>query len=249
MKRKVFILLLLAICIPSFAQLYTGEVQNRPYTDLRTFHFGVLVGTHLQDLELQNAGPQVVTGEDGTTTETLVTADQDRWDAGFNVGVLGELRLSTYFQFRVAPTMYFGSRHITFHNMRQTTADGKPIEQVQDLKTAYFALPCELIFSGPRVSNHRPYLLAGINPLINLNPKDDDYIKLKQYDVLAEVGAGFDFYLPYFKLRPELKFAYSLTNGLDTKHPSQLRDAAMRPYAQSVNKAHTKMIVLTFYFE
>ena len=46
-----------------------------------------------------------------------------------------------------------------------------------------------------------------------------------------------------------MKFAYSLTNGLDTKHPSQLRDAAMRPYAQSVNKAHTKMIVLTFYFE
>ena len=66
---------------------------------------------------------------------------------------------------------------------------------------------------------------------------------------MAEIGAGFDFYLPYFKLRPELKFAYSLTNGLDTKHPSQLRDAAMRPYAQSVNKAHTKMIVLTFYFE
>ena len=89
MKRKVIILLLLAICIPSFAQLYTGEVQNRPYTDLRTFHFGVLVGTHLQDLELQNVGPQVVTGEDGTTTETLVTTDQDRWDAGFNVGVLG----------------------------------------------------------------------------------------------------------------------------------------------------------------
>ena len=59
-------------------------VQNRPYTDLRPFHFGILVGTHLQDLEFVNAGPQVVTLEDGTQQTTDITADQDRWDNGFN---------------------------------------------------------------------------------------------------------------------------------------------------------------------
>ena len=249
MKTNLFLIILLICGLPAKAQLYTGEVQNRPYTDLRPFHFGVLVGTHVQDLELQNAGPQIVTAEDGTTSETLVTADQDRWDAGFSVGVLGEFRLSTHFQFRVAPTMYFGTRHITFHNMRQNDAEGKPIEQRQDLKTAYFAVPLDLIFAGPRVSNHRPYIMAGLNPMINLNPKDDDYLKLKQYDVCAEVGAGFDFYLPYFKLRPELKFVYSLTNSYDDKHAGKLRDAAMLPYAKSVDKAHSKMVVLTFYFE
>ena len=64
-------------------------VENRPYTDLRPFHFGVIVGTHVQDVELMNAGPQIIVGEDGTQQETLVTTDQSRWDSGINVGVLG----------------------------------------------------------------------------------------------------------------------------------------------------------------
>ena len=80
-------------------------VQNRPYTDLRPFHFGVVVGTHFQDMELVNAGLQIVTAEDGTTSEAIISVDQDRWDMGFNVGVLGELRLNTHLQLRVAPTM------------------------------------------------------------------------------------------------------------------------------------------------
>ena len=98
-------------------------VENRPYTDLRPFHFGVLVGTHLQDIEFTNVGPQVITTEDGSV-DALVTCDQDRWDAGFNVGVLGEFRLGTYFAMRVAPAMYFGTKHFTFHNHKETLEDG-----------------------------------------------------------------------------------------------------------------------------
>ena len=63
-------------------------VENRPYTDLRRFHFGVFVGAHHQDIELNNLGPQTVTAEDGTTRQVLITADQDRWEPGFTVGGL-----------------------------------------------------------------------------------------------------------------------------------------------------------------
>ena len=83
-------LLSLLMCVEAAAQ--EKRVQNRPYTDLRPFHFGVVVGTHLQDIEFENVGPQLITNEDGTTTEKLVTCDQDRWDGGFTVGVLGSVR-------------------------------------------------------------------------------------------------------------------------------------------------------------
>ena len=224
-------------------------VQNRPYTDLRPFHFGVLVGTHLQDLELENVGPQIVTLDDGTQGERYVAVDQDRWDIGFNVGVLGEFRLSENFQYRVAPTMYFGTRHFTFHNFSERDAKGNPTMQRQDMKSAYISLANDLIFAGPRFNNHRPYIMAGINPMINLSPKDDDYLKLKPYDLFLEVGLGCDFYLPFFKLRPELKFLYGLTNSLDTEHGKNLRDKSMLQYTNSVRDARSKMIVLTFYFE
>ena len=98
------------------------QVQNRPYTDLRPFHFGVMVGTHLQDMELTNIGPQMVTTDNGTV-EKVITADQDTWDAGFTVGVLGEFRLGTHFAFRLAPAMYFGTRNIRFMNLTDKTGD------------------------------------------------------------------------------------------------------------------------------
>lgn len=240
-----FILLLAALC----ATAQERTVQNRPYTDLRQFHFGVVVGTHMQDIELLNAGPQLITAEDGTTTETLVTADQNRWDPGINVGVLGELRLNTHFQFRVAPMMYFGARHITFQNMKQLDGDGRPTETRQDLKTAYIATAFDVIFAAPRFNNHRPYLIAGLSPMVNLSGKTNDYLKLKRYGLFAEVGVGCDFYLPFFKLRPELKFVFGLGNSLDTNHSADLTDKSMLPYTMSVNEAKSKLIVLSFYFE
>ena len=63
MKKLFYIAFLLLTAQVSLAQERT--VQNRPYTDLRPFHFGVMVGTHLQDLELLNAGPQMVDIDDG----------------------------------------------------------------------------------------------------------------------------------------------------------------------------------------
>ena len=113
MKKKIFIIISLIGSVLFQAQAQERTVENRPYTDLRTFHFGVLVGTHLQDLELVNTGHQTYIDEEGQEVESCVTVDQDRWDAGFTVGVLGELRLNTNFQLRVAPAMYFGTRHLT----------------------------------------------------------------------------------------------------------------------------------------
>lgn len=188
--------------------------------------------------------------EDGRgPVERTVSVDQDRWDAGFTVGVLGELRLNQTFQLRIAPAMYFGTRHLTFRNITDVNALGEPTIQTQDLKTAYVGCALDIIAAGPRFNNHRPYLMAGVNPMINLSGKDNDYIKLKRSDVFLEVGVGCDFYLPFFKLRPELKFMYSLGDCLDKKHADQVRDKNMLVYAKSVSEAHSKMIALTFYFE
>lgn len=247
--KKFFYILLPIILAVNTATAQERTVMNRPYTDLRTFHFGVLVGAHLQDMELLNVGPITYTDENGNEVPSTVTADQDRWDPGFTVGVLGELRLNTNFQLRIAPAMYFGTHHLTFHNFSQQDNNGKDIQVHQEMKTAYISSALELIFASPRFNNHRPYLMAGINPMLNLNGSDDDYLNLKKFDAYLEVGVGCDFYLPFFKLRPELKFMYGLTNAYDSNHAKKLRDKSMLPYTLSVKEAHTKMIALTFYFE
>ena len=247
--RRIYLAILLTCTMLTVASAQDRTVQNMPYTALRQFHFGLHVGTHLQDIEFVNVGPITLSNEDGTTYQSLVTLDQDRWDPGFNVGVLGEFRLSENFQLRIAPAMYFGTRHITFHNYNISDVEKTPIKETQGLKTAYITSAFDIIFAGPRFNNRRPYIMAGVNPMINLSNKDNDFLKLKRYDMFLEIGIGCDFYLPFFKARPELKFMYGLTNSLDNDHAKHVRDKTMLQYTNAVSKARSKMITFTLYFE
>jgi len=237
------------LSFPFSAAAQTRRVQYKPYIDLRPLHFGINVGMNLQDIELENVGPQTITLEDGTTMQQTIVADADKWTAGFSVGVTADMRLSNHLNLRLSPTMHFGAKHLTFHNLTQLSPEGIPHEERQDMKNTYISIPLDLKFSAQRWNNYRPYLIAGVNQMINLTGKDQEYIRLKKSDTMVEIGLGCDFYLPFFKLIPEIKFCYSLIDALDKNHPNELLDENKKMYANSVRSGHTKMIVLTFYFE
>lgn len=248
MGKKLFITAtMFLLALVTMAQ--ERKIQYKPYIDLRPMHFGILVGMNLQDIELDNVGPQTITLEDGTTQEKTILCDDDRWNAGFSVGVLADLRLGQHLNLRFTPTMHFGAKHLTFRNMTDLTQEGRPIVMRQDMKNTYISFPLDLKFSAERWNNYRPYMMAGINPMVNLTSKNQEYIQLKKSDLFVEVGLGCDLYLPFFKLIPELKFCYSLRDALDHNHAEELKDANMRMYTNSVSAGHSKMIVLTFYFE
>ena len=238
------------LCLTALmAMAQERKVQNKPYTDLRPLHLGILVGMNLQDIELENVGPQSILQEDGTMKTQTIVCDDDKWNAGFSVGVLADLRISQHLNLRFTPTMHFGAKHLTFYNMTELTAEGRLTELTQDMKTTYMSFPVDLKFSAERWNNYRPYIIAGVNQLVNLTSKNQDYLQLKRADTMIEVGLGCDLYLPFFKLIPELKFCYSLTNAIDWRHADELQDTNKRMYANAVRSAQTKMIVLTFYFE
>ena len=238
------------LCLTALmAMAQERKVQNKPYTDLRPLHLGILVGMNLQDMELENVGPQTILQEDGTTKTQTIVCDDDKWNAGFSVGVLADLRLSKHLNLRFAPTMHFGAKHLTFYNMTELNAEGRLLEMTKDMKSTYISFPVDLKFSAERWNNYRPYVIAGVNQLVNLTSKNQDFLQLKRTDTMIEVGLGCDLYLPFFKLIPELKFCYSLTNALDRGHADELQDTNKRMYANAVRSAQTKMIVLTFYFE
>jgi len=225
------------------------KVQNKPYIDLRPLHFGIIVGVNMQDVEMKNVGPQTVTLDDGTEEQQTILCDADSWDPGFSVGVLAEMRINKHMAFRVTPTMHFGTKRLMFRNLSLLNAEGLPTETRQNMKNTYISLPLNIKIAAERFNNYRPYVMFGLSEMLNLNSKNQDMIQLKRADTFIEVGMGCDFYLPFFKLVPELKFCYSLTNSLDTDHANQLIDGTLRRYANAVSDARAKMFVLTFYFE
>jgi len=249
MKLKAILTLLYIGMLGTVAVAQERKPQNKPYIDLRPLHFGISVGFNMQDIELKNVGPQIVTLDDGTETTETVVCDQDNWNPGFSVGVVADQRLSKHFSLRLAPTMHFGAKHLVFHHLNRTDVDGRVLEATQDMKNTYIAFPIGLKFAAERFNNYRPYITAGVNPMVNLTSKSQDYIQLKRYDTMVELGLGCDFYLPFFKLIPELKFSYSLMDAIDKGHVDELTDATQRVYTRSVSSGYTKMITLTLYFE
>lgn len=215
------------------------KVQNRPYIDMRRWHYGFLFGTHLQDLEFVNNG-YIHTLEDGTKESWF--ADVPAYTPGFSVGVLGELRLTEHFSLRFIPTMYFGDKTVVFREQL-----GGALAR-QAVKSTYLSVPVDVKYSAQRFNNYRPYVVAGVAPMLDLTVKRQKALLVQRADVALEVGFGCDFYLPFFKLIPELKFCFGLADVL-VKNRHDLTDENLLKYTQSLDRASNRMVVLTFYFE
>ncbi len=234
MKRIVLLLLALACLLPLAAQ--ERKVQKRPYIDERRLHYGFLFGLHMQDMELQNNGYiDPATGEQWY-------AEVDNYNPGFSVGVLGELRLNKYLSLRLVPTLHFGQKHVSFHEQKS----GR--DSTQNIKSTYLSFPLDLKVAAPRFNNYRPYMMFGISPAIDLTTRKHRALRTKPFDCFIEVGVGCDLYFSFFKMIPELKFCFGLSNILQ-KNRDDLIDRSMLKYTNSLDKASSKMIVLTLYFE
>lgn len=212
------------------------KVQNKPYLDMRRLHYGFLFGFQMMDLELRNNGHV----DPGTGEQWY--ADVDNYSPGFCVGVLGELRLNRFFSLRLSPTIQFGQKHISFHEQ----LSGR--DSTQNIKSTLLMLPLDVKFAAPRHNNFRPYLIAGAAPMVDFTARKHHALRMKPFDLCLEVGMGCDIYLPYFKLIPELKFCFGLLDVLQ-KNRSDLIDGSLTKFTPALDRARSKMIVLTLNFE
>lgn len=235
-KHIIITLILALIGVNAIAQRRNDGLLNRPYADLKPIHFGFSVGFHMQDLNISNNG--FITPE-GESWFTEVPA----YSPGFCVNVLADMRISNHINLRCSPGMYFGNKKVHFRN--SITGD----ENTQNIKSNYVVVPIDIKYSATRYKNIRPYVVGGIMGILDVSKKRPEQLKLRDTDAMLTIGLGCDFYLPYFKLCPELKFCFGLRNLLNKERPDLQDNPDMMKYTQSVSQIKSNMIVLTFYFE
>ncbi|WP_301185844.1 porin family protein [uncultured Muribaculum sp.] len=239
--RLRFVVTFLVMAISGFmatlgAQHLNDKLMNKPYADLRRWHLGFSVGVHTQDMSFTHNGFVTDNGEQWFM-------EQPSFSPGFCVNGLVDFRLSTYFNLRFTPGMYFGNRDITMREYKS----GKTLSQ--NIKSAYLVMPLDLKFSGLRYRNSRPYVTGGVMPTFNVSRQKHDYLRMNVADFYLTCGFGCDFYLPYFKFNPEVKFCFGLTDVIDHNRTDLVDDPEKFKITQSLKKATSKMVVLTFYFE
>lgn len=233
-RRYILLMATFALTLATMAQ--ERVVQNKPFIDERPWHYGFHIGLHDQSLKLINNGFV------DPATGAQWMAENDRQNFGFSVGILGDWRITRQLALRVSPGLHFGSKHIGFRNQ----VDGT--KRSQDLKTTYVAVPIDLKIAAPRFNNYRPYLVGGFSAMYDMTNAKGEMLRTKALQTFVQIGMGCDFYLPFFKLNPELKFYFGLGDVL-LHQRAELTNPEQLIFTQSLSNANSGMVVLTFYFE
>ena len=233
-RRYILLMAIFALTLATMAQ--ERVVQNKPFIDERPWHYGFHIGLHDQSLKLINNGFV------DPATGAQWMAENDRQNFGFSVGILGDWRITRQLALRVSPGLHFGSKHLGFRNQ----ADGT--RRSQDLKTTYVAVPVDLKIAAPRFNNYRPYLVGGFSAMYDMTNAKGEMLRTKALQPFVQIGMGCDFYLPFFKLNPELKFYFGLGDVL-LHQRAELTNPEQQIFTQSLSNANSGMVVLTFYFE
>lgn len=220
-------------------------ILNRPYADAKKLHFGFSFGMNFQNLAITNNGTIFSTAEG----EEEWYADVPAHSPGFCVNVLADYRIAEHFNLRVSPGLFFGNKVVNYLNHRGDPDGGEMYKQTQNIKSTYIVVPVDLKMSAKRYHNMRPYFTAGAMYVHDLAKDRSDQLKLNNGDVMLTVGMGCDFYMPFFKLCPEIKFCFGLKNILDKNRPDLADNSGMYHFTQSVNKVKNDMVVVTFFFE
>lgn len=213
-----------------------SHLLNRTMADNRAWHLGFSVGMQFQDLRFTHTGDVMYDG-------SRWFIDQPSAAPGFCINALADFRLNNFFNLRFNPGLYFGSKTI------ELVEEGSVTHLEQTIKSTYLVFPFDIKFSAVRYRNSRPYISAGLMPAFDLTARKGDFLQLNTADCYITVGLGCDFYLPFFKLIPELKFCFGLCDVLRHHRPDLEDDPLTYRFTQAVKKATSSMVVLTFYFE
>jgi hypothetical protein len=223
----------------AFSQGKNSRIANLRSFDERPLHFGFLIGVNTMDFRVYNTGKSINAAGD------MMYADVLTLSPGLNIGIVSSYKLTKDLNLRFLPGISFGQRNLTY---RHYDKDGVYLDKEETLKikSTFLEFPLLLKYNAFRMHNAKPYLIGGFNMRYDLAKNKQDKLLLTSLDGYLEFGAGFDFYLTYFRLSVEAKMSVGLTDILNPEGTGELGEMQ---YTEALDQLKSRIFSLTFYFE
>jgi hypothetical protein len=237
LRKQVIIPVFLLLSLGSSVQAQFMKEIYRPYHDDLIYYFGLSLGYNSTYLQF-NKSPLFL------QSDSIVIAEPGK-SGGVTMGLLATARLNDHFQFRINPQLVIGGSRAISYTLK-TPGLGEGLFQKQTLPSTIVSFPFQLKFNSDRIHNFRTYMMVGLKYDIDLSSNStarnsEDLIKLKRTDYGYELGLGFNFYLPFVTISPEIK----ISNGLANLHQT---DPGLK-YSNVLEKIFSRMIVFSIHFE
>ena len=234
-KSKILIFFFSGIFLSYYGIGQNTTIVNLPKYEFERLHFGFALGINSANFV---TSPKVL--------HDSVLGVQSGPQYGFNLGIISEYAMHRYLTIRFLPNLSFAERHLDY---TVSTTMGRGIFS-KIIESTFLDFPLDLKLRSARMNNFAAYVLAGGKYSIdlasqknvnnfNLSPYQQ-VVKLNRNDIGYEMGAGVEFYLPYFKFAVEGKLSLGFKNLL-------INDNTM--FSNALQSLYSKMFLLSFTFE
>jgi hypothetical protein len=232
--KKIVVLVLLTFNLNGFAQFNKNMFSKDPIINLENFqnkklYFGYFLGFNSYDFKIdyKTVGPDI----------------QVKKTTGFNVGIVGDLKLHEYISLRFEPGLYYTKRDLNYPGF--TTKN----DALREVNSTYIHFPLLLKFLSLRTGNIRPYVVGGLSSTLNLSSNsksvDDNSaqrFRVKPWTTNYEMGLGIDFFSPYFIFSPSIRGVFGLKDELiRDKDPNS-------PWTGNIESIKSRAVFINFTF-
>jgi hypothetical protein len=176
--------------------------------------------------------------------DSILVAEPVR-SPGYSLRLMATARLNKRWEIRTNPGLVLGIERQFDYTLgsRQAYEEEKTVQKIQ---SNIATIPFHIKFNSDRIDNFKVYMLAGVKYDLDLSSNAnsrnaDDMVKLNRSYFGAEFGIGFNFFLPFVTVSPEIKFS----NGLGDIHA---RDADLK-YSSVFDKLQSRMVFFTLHLE
>ncbi|GHC56327.1 type IX secretion/gliding motility protein PorT/SprT [Ulvibacter litoralis] len=235
MKKLFFIIAILFLTQTAQAQLFSKErLSNLETFDNRFLTWGYYLGFNNYDFNFDYI-------EERGNEATDITVEGQ---TGFNVGLIGDMRINKYINLRLEPGLSFTQRNLFFPGFE----DERDI--LREVKSTYIHIPLLVKVSTKRLNNIKPFIIGGIGTSLNLssNEKNPDDNKQGEFRTTSntsyyELGVGIDFYLYYFKFSPSIRGVFATSDELIPDNDPN------SPWTSNIDKMSTRGVFINFTFQ
>ncbi len=226
----MFIVVLITMTINADAQIKGTynylDFANKPY------YFGITLSYNTSDY-------RVSPNENFILNDSIGSILSPR-GPGFNLGIVGNLKVGQYFDFRFLPTLSFADRKLDY-NFARTGAEHR-----EQIEAVFIETPFLVRYKSEPYNDIRAFVVAGVKYSFDVasnsrTRQSDSLLKVAPSDFSVEFGAGVQIFFPYFIFSPEIKVSHGLSNILI--HDDDLI------YSSVLDKLFSRTFTLSFHFE
>jgi len=187
------------------AQKYRGNPNFLDFNQ-KPYYFGITLGINSSNFKPYRSKEFLMNDS--------ISAVQSVTGPGFNLGIVANLKMGDYFDFRFLPTLSFAERNIDYNKISRFRSFSK-----RSVESVFVEMPFQVRYKSAPFHDKRAFVIAGVKYSFDVasdsrSKQAETLVRISPSDFQFEYGAGLQFFFPFFIFSPELKISQGIGNTL-----------------------------------